>query len=764
MPDISQTNRQPNAPLPAHSSDDPFDRLAALEALDPEDLSDVHPGGYGEHVEPRIDLEHIDADALTLVPLDADDGIPYTGSSTAPDEAKQPASDTTGLSDRADIASTASGAPLSLEPAPAIGDPSAPTALSATTQPHHRIAGPVQHRQHTGTGERDARPAAPSPDRDAPEPGPPDSRAMAAAESPDPAATGNADTEALSDEGSSPEARVFAYLYERGRLTGGDLARARKLADDSGDPLRTMLVRLGLVSERDMAAALANVLDLELISGDDYPETPVLDGIFPLRFLKDSRVCPLSDDDDAIALAVADPLDPFIIESARLATARPIKLRVGLPTDIEAAVTRLHEPRPEETDDDDALENADLGNFSEEDIEHLRDLASEAPVIRLVNQIMQRAVESGASDVHIEPFADELKVRLRIDGMLQEIDSPPVRSTAAVISRVKIMAKLNIAERRLPQDGRIPLRIQGKELDLRVSTVPTMFGESVVMRLLDKESVRFDFDALGFDGTPRQRLLKVLEAPFGIFLVTGPTGSGKSTTLYTALSRLNTEERKIITVEDPVEYQIPGINQIPVKASIGMTFAGALRAIVRQDPDIIMVGEMRDLETARIAVQSALTGHVVLSTLHTNDAASGVTRLLDMGVEDYLLTSTINGILAQRLVRRLCPECRQPYDPMPELAARFIHIADVNDGPIRLYRPGGCGRCNGTGFRGRLVIAEVLVMSDRLRKAVLDHATSTQIHRIAVEEDMHTMYQDGLRKALLGLTTVDEVMRVAEED
>jgi general secretion pathway protein E len=587
---------------------------------------------------------------------------------------------------------------------------------------------------------------------------------MAAAESPDPAATGNADTEALSDEGSSPEARVFAYLYERGRLTGGDLARARKLADDSGDPLRTMLVRLGLVSERDMAAALADVLDLELISGDDYPETPVLDGIFPLRFLKDSRVCPLSDDDDAIALAVADPLDPFIIESARLATARPIKLRVGLPTDIEAAVTRLHEPRPEETDDDDALENADLGNFSEEDIEHLRDLASEAPVIRLVNQIMQRAVESGASDVHIEPFADELKVRLRIDGMLQEIDSPPVRSTAAVISRVKIMAKLNIAERRLPQDGRIPLRIQGKELDLRVSTVPTMFGESVVMRLLDKESVRFDFDALGFDGTPRQRLLKVLEAPFGIFLVTGPTGSGKSTTLYTALSRLNTEERKIITVEDPVEYQIPGINQIPVKASIGMTFAGALRAIVRQDPDIIMVGEMRDLETARIAVQSALTGHVVLSTLHTNDAASGVTRLLDMGVEDYLLTSTINGILAQRLVRRLCPECRQPYDPMPELAARFIHIADVNDGPIRLYRPGGCGRCNGTGFRGRLVIAEVLVMSDRLRKAVLDHATSTQIHRIAVEEDMHTMYQDGLRKALLGLTTVDEVMRVAEED
>ncbi len=420
--------------------------------------------------------------------------------------------------------------------------------------------------------------------------------------------------------------------------------------------------------------------------------------------------------------------------------------------------------RPEEPDDADALENADLGNFDEEDIEHLRDLASEAPTIRLVNQIMQRAVEARASDIHIEPFADELKVRLRVDGILQQIDSPPVRSTAAVISRVKIMSKLNIAERRLPQDGRIPLRIQGKELDLRVSTVPTMFGESVVMRLLDKESVRFDFDALGFEGTPRKRLLKVLDAPFGIFLVTGPTGSGKSTTLYTAMSRLNTETRKIITVEDPVEYQVAGINQIPVKTSIGMTFAGALRAIVRQDPDIIMVGEMRDLETARIAVQSALTGHVVLSTLHTNDAASGVTRLLDMGVDDYLLTSTINGILAQRLVRRLCPECREPFQPMAELAARFLHIADAEGGPIHLYRPGGCHHCNGTGFRGRLVIAEVLVMSDRIRKAVLDHATSTEIHRIAVEEDMHTMYQDGLRKALQGLTTVDEVMRVAEED
>jgi general secretion pathway protein E len=796
MPDTSRHHRQPNATSPL---DDPFDRLAALEALDPEDLAALHRGDHGEHIEPRLDLEHLDADALGLLPLDVDGETPAppsrTDLATLADlglpaaGAQQPPSSSTDLPERsatADDARTPSASPkpahalsdqpTSAEIAESAGAPephlgsgpasvSAPMDQSTAPRPRDDLTDVAEQRPSIGTDDLDAQPTAPHADSDGAQPRPPSTwEETASAKAPLAAISDHPGTEPLGDEPSSPEAQVFAYLHERGRLTGGDLARARKLADDSGDPLRTMLVRLGLVSERDMAKALADVLDLELVSSDDYPDHPVLDGLFPLRFLKDARVCPLRDDDHGIALAVADPLDPFIAESIRLATARPVRLHVGLPTDIEAAVSRLHEPQPEAPEDADGLESADLGNFSEEDIEHLRDLASEAPVIRLVNQIMQRAVESRASDVHIEPFADELKVRLRVDGILQQIDSPPVRSTAAVISRVKIMAKLNIAERRLPQDGRIPLRIQGKELDLRVSTVPTMFGESVVMRLLDKESVQFDFDALGFDGTPRQRLLKVLEAPFGIFLVTGPTGSGKSTTLYTALSRLNTEQRKIITVEDPVEYQIAGINQIPVKASIGMTFAGALRAIVRQDPDIIMVGEMRDLETARIAVQSALTGHVVLSTLHTNDAASGVTRLLDMGVDDYLLTSTINGILAQRLVRRLCPHCREPYEPMPELAARFIHIADVNDGPIHLYRPGGCRHCNGTGFRGRLVIAEVLVMSDRIRKAVLDHATATQLHQIAVEEDMHTMYQDGLRKALQGLTTVDEVMRVAEED
>ncbi len=557
----------------------------------------------------------------------------------------------------------------------------------------------------------------------------------------------------------TPAQRVIDHLQATGRLGQNDLNRAKRLGEEGTDPLIRMLVRLGLVSERDMAEAMAEVLGLELAEAESFPAEPVASETLSLRFLKDSKVLPLREEEDRLEVAFADPTDRFVVEVVALAAGKPLLQRVALPSEIDTALDRLHEPKTEDKGDD---LNADLGEVSEDDIEHLKDLASEAPVIRLVNQLIQKAVESRASDIHIEPFSDELKVRYRVDGILHEVPSPPVRSTAAIISRVKIMSKLNIAERRLPQDGRIPLRIQGKELDLRVSTVPTMFGESVVMRLLDKESVRFDLDALGFDGGPRARLDMIMEIPYGILLVTGPTGSGKSTTLYTVLSRLNTQERKIITVEDPVEYQIPGINQIQVKPAIGMTFSGALRSIVRQDPDIIMVGEMRDLETARIAVQSALTGHLVLSTLHTNDAASGVTRLLDMGVEEYLLTSTINGILAQRLVRRLCPFCRESYEPLPEVAAKVRKsLQDVN--AVQLYRATGCERCNNTGYRGRLVITEVLRMTDAIRRAVLEHATATVILRLAIEEGMATMYQDGLRKCLDGRTTLEEVLRVAEE-
>jgi general secretion pathway protein E len=447
-----------------------------------------------------------------------------------------------------------------------------------------------------------------------------------------------------------------------------------------------------------------------------------------------------------------------------MASGKNIRRQIGIASEIENGIEKLlGGGRSAMGQIVDSLGGeADAG---EEDIEHLRDLASEAPVIRLVNLIMQRAVEARASDIHIEPFENRLKVRYRIDGVLQETEAPPSSSTAAVISRIKIMAKLNIAERRLPQDGRIMHRVQGKELDLRVSTIPTSHGESVVMRILDRESIVLDFDSLGFDEHLRKKFVKTLEMPHGIILVTGPTGSGKTTTLYTALSALNTPERKIITVEDPVEYQLEGINQIQAKSSIGLDFSHALRAIVRQDPDVIMIGEMRDLETARIAIQSALTGHLVLSTIHTNDAASGITRMLDMGVDDYLLTSTVNAILAQRLVRTLDKESREAYDLLPEVAKEIglTRLAGGERDTYTLYRPVP-SELNPNGYRGRTTILELLLMTDPIRRLVMKHATSGEIQDLAVAEGMRTMYQDGLEKCLSGMTTLDEVLRVTQEN
>ena len=346
---------------------------------------------------------------------------------------------------------------------------------------------------------------------------------------------------------------------------------------------------------------------------------------------------------------------------------------------------------------------------------------------------------------------------------MQQIEGPSASATAAVISRVKLMAKLNIAERRLPQDGRIKIQMQGKEIDLRVSTTPTMYGESVVIRLLDKENITFDFDSLGFEEQNQENFIEVLSKPHGIILITGPTGSGKSTTLYTALTYLNTPGKKIITIEDPVEYQLQGVNQIQAKPKIGLTFSSALRSIVRQDPDIIMIGEMRDLETAKIAVQSALTGHLVLSTLHTNDAAGALARLLDMGLDDYLLTSTINGVLAQRLVRKLCMHCRMPYQALPEVIEEKGLSRFMVDGKLTLHHAVGCKECGGIGYSGRMAIIEFLMMNDALRKMVMEHKESGLIQEQAVKDGMLTLYHDGLAKAAKGLTTLDEVLRVTTE-
>jgi len=555
---------------------------------------------------------------------------------------------------------------------------------------------------------------------------------------------------------------LLKALQEKNKLSATELKKVERVQKTAvAESLPQLLVKLGLCSELDVADAFVESGHFEKIAAEQFPlETPLPDTV-SLRFLKHYHVIGLSRNDDSIAVTMMDPEDRFVIDALKLATGKAIVPKVGLLSEIDTALEVQYGEGKSQMDK--IVDGLTIDDIGEEDLEHLKDLASEAPVIKMVNLIMQRAIETKASDIHIEPFEQALKVRLRIDGVLQEIDAPPVKSTAAVISRIKIMAKLNIAERRLPQDGRIKIQMLGKELDLRVSTIPTMYGESVVIRLLDKDNTVLDFEALGFAGRHLQLFLEVLALPHGIILITGPTGSGKSTTMYAALKQLNTSARKIITVEDPVEYQMEGINQIQAKPQIGLTFASALRSIVRQDPDVIMIGEMRDLETARIAVQSALTGHLVLSTLHTNDAAGGVTRLLDMGLEEYLLTSTVNGILAQRLVRKLCPACKEAYIAPPELVADLRLTRFVPKGDIVLYKPVGCASCSGMGYRGRLAIIEFLPMTDPIRKLIMAHEEAGAIQKLAIAEGMQTLYENGLVKVVEGITTLEEVMRVTSE-
>ena len=559
--------------------------------------------------------------------------------------------------------------------------------------------------------------------------------------------------------------RIVEILIERGKLDQANLDRALRLQGDSGERLGSLLVTLGVCAQRDVAEALATQLALPLVDINGYPEFPILEERVSARFLREARALPVREDESELGLAMADPTDAYTIGAFEMVTGRAVRPMVAIPTELEAALERLYgagksavgqligdvETRPDELTFD-------------ADIQQLKDLASEAPVIRLVSLLITNALEMRASDIHIEPFENRLIVRYRVDGVLHEVESPPKRLSAAVISRVKIMANLDIAERRLPQDGRIRLRIQGKEIDLRVSTLPTMHGESVVMRILDKGHVALDFQKLGFQDDTLKTFLDVLLQPHGVLLVTGPTGSGKTTTLYTALDRLNQPDVKILTVEDPVEYQMSGINQIQVKPQIDLTFANALRSIVRQDPDVIMIGEIRDLETAQIAVQSALTGHLVLSTVHTNDAPSTVNRLLDMGVEDYLLTSTVISILAQRLVRKLCPSCKETYVALPELVEQMRLRKFSQNREITLWHAKGCSHCTQTGYIGRLCILEMMPMTDALRSLVMKHENAAVLRAEAIRGGMVTMYEDGLRKALAGATTFEEVLRATREN
>jgi general secretion pathway protein E len=558
------------------------------------------------------------------------------------------------------------------------------------------------------------------------------------------------------------EPNLKSRLVDAGAVKEMDFSRAKRVQSEQLDDesLVSLLVRLGMVSERAMAEAVAQVTGQCLIKLVDYPDTPLLKDQLSGRFLKEQLVIPIRVEDGVLELAMADPMANYPLRAVAMASGMKVKSCVGIGSDIQKSIAQLY---LSERDIDNRRNAAETDDASEHDVAQLRDMASEAPVIRLVNQIVQRAVDARASDIHIEPFENQLKIRYRIDGVLRDEASPSQQMGPAVISRVKIMADLDIAERRLPQDGRINLRVQGQDLDIRVSTIPTMHGESVVMRLLHRETVALDFPSLGFSDPARHRLKRSLDMPHGMIVVTGPTGSGKTTTLYTALNSLNTEERKVITVEDPVEYNLAGVNQIQVNSSVGLSFSSALRSIVRQDPDVIMVGEMRDLETAKICVQSALTGHLVLSTLHTNDAASSITRLMEMGVEDYLLNSTLNLVLAQRLVRMLCENCREPYSPSEGLIREFGLDKLHSEGELQLYRARGCEDCGGTGYRGRVGIIEMLPISDSIRELILQHASAGKIEQAAKQEGMHSMFEDGCRKVLQGLTTIEEVVRVTQE-
>jgi general secretion pathway protein E len=555
-------------------------------------------------------------------------------------------------------------------------------------------------------------------------------------------------------------------LVKQGRIDDVEGARLAKLwANQSSNiPFSQFLVELGAAAETEVGAALAELHHLPLVRREDYAPVDSLDGKISARFLQKYQAVPMGEEGDSIVLAVVDPGNEFTSRAVSVACDRPVICRVGLSSEINAAIERFFGEGRSQVQQ--IVNNAALPVSQSGDLEaqQLKDLASEAPVVKLVNLFFRTALELGASDIHLERFESALKLRYRVDGMLQEAESPPAQLAAAVVSRLKLMAKLNIAERRLPQDGRIRLRQDGRDIDIRVSTVPTVHGESVVMRVLNRDDVTLNLGSLGFDASAAESMRTLLTAPHGMILVTGPTGSGKTTTLYTALHMINSPERKVITVEDPVEYQLEGVNQIPVRPSIDLTFSNALRAIVRQDPDVIMVGEMRDTETARICVQSALTGHLVLSTVHTNDAAGCVTRLLEMGVEDYLLTSTLNAVIAQRLVRRLCMNCRESYRPLPAIASKLKVGKHLDDKDIVLYRPTGCDDCNRTGYKGRIAILEMLIVNDEIRTLVLEHSDAQRIERAALEAGMTSMAMDGTIKALAGETSIEEVIRVTQID
>ncbi len=552
-------------------------------------------------------------------------------------------------------------------------------------------------------------------------------------------------------------------LLDAGLITPESLERALTRIAGTGERLGEALVALGAIGTDDVLRALAAQHGLAYLARDELPTSlPILKNLSP-QYLRQYRVCPVSIEGNTLTVATSDPTNLLLFDDLRLSLSMQVKAVVGPEDAILEAIERTYAGAA--TPLQRIVEGIDDGGAAgegDEDVSHLRDMAFEAPVVRLVNLVIENALAAEASDIHIEPFEDALRVRYRIDGLLYDQESPPRRLQPAVTSRIKIMAEMNIAERRLPQDGRIRVMLHGRRVDIRVSTIPTVYGESIVMRLLDRSTIFLPLERLGFAPEIQARFERLITRPHGIVLVTGPTGSGKTTTLYAALDKINSPDRKIITVEDPVEYQLKGVNQIPVRPKIGLSFATGLRHIVRQDPDVIMIGEIRDLETAEIAIQAALTGHLVFSTLHTNDAPGAITRLQDMGAEPYLVSSVLEGVLAQRLVRRICPACRAPFQAGPgDLVALGVTPQEWHQS---LFHGKGCAECRGTGYRGRTGIYELFGVNEEIRSLILRKAPTGEIRRHATAQGMLTLREDGWAKARAGVTTVEEVLRVTQED
>ena len=558
--------------------------------------------------------------------------------------------------------------------------------------------------------------------------------------------------------------RALGRLLVEGRVISEEtLAEALIHATERRQRLGEALVAMGAATSDEILRALAAQHGLPFRSREELPLTPPIVKLLSPKYLRQYVACPIAVDGATVTVATAEPANPMLGDDLRKTLGSAVQLCVAPAEAILETIERAYGANTalQKIVEGMGTARTDGEGDQSEDVNHLRDLAFEAPVVRLVNLLIDGALAAEASDIHIEPFEDSLRVRYRIDGLLYDQEAPPRRLQAAVTSRIKIMAELNIAERRLPQDGRIRVTTQGRRVDIRVSTVPTIHGESIVMRLLDRSSVFLPFDRLGFSARTAEAFEGLIRRPHGILLVTGPTGSGKTTTLYAALDKINAPDRKIITVEDPVEYQLKGVNQIPVRPKIGLSFASGLRHIVRQDPDVIMVGEIRDLETAEIAIQAALTGHLVFSTLHTNDAPGAVTRLQDMGCEPYLVSSVLNGVLAQRLVRRICLACRAPDHPEP---ADLLAIGVTDASAVQLFRGKGCDECRGTGYRGRIGIYELFRLTEEGRSLIVRKVPAGELRRHAVEQGMVMLRADGWARACAGMTTVEEILRVTQED